>query len=102
MLQDSEDEQRVLGGEDSQEQGAGQGGAATAGGDGVALHHGMGVRAEAEEAGGDAGGYRLHAEPHLATGPWCAEGGGISADGRGERINADGSGGDNEDLRVKR
>ena len=69
MLQDSEDEQGVLGGEDSPEQGAGQGGTETAGGDGVALYHGVGVRVDAQEAGGDAGVDSVHAEPHLAAGP---------------------------------
>ena len=43
MLQDSEDEQGVLGGEDSQEQGARQRGTAEAGGNGVALHNCVGV-----------------------------------------------------------
>ena len=54
----------------TKKQGAGPRGAATAGGDGVALHHGMGVRTEALEAGGDAGRYCLHAEPYLAAGPY--------------------------------
>jgi len=49
VLQDSEDEQGVLGSEDSQEQGTGQGGTAEAGGDGLALHYGVGVRTEAVE-----------------------------------------------------
>ena len=43
VLQDSEVEQGVLGGEDSQEQGAGQRGAAEAGGNGVALHNCVGM-----------------------------------------------------------
>ena len=43
MLQDTEDEQGVLGGEDSEEQGTRQGGTAQAGSNGLALHHGVGV-----------------------------------------------------------
>ncbi len=49
MLQDSENEQGVLGSKDSEEQKTGQGRAAEAGGDGLALHHGLGVRTETVE-----------------------------------------------------
>ena len=54
VLQDPEDEQEVLGGEDSKKQGARQRGTEEAGIDGLALHHGVGVRAEAVETGRDA------------------------------------------------
>ena len=43
MLQDSEDEQGVLGEQDSEEQGTGQRRAAQVGGNGLALYHGVGV-----------------------------------------------------------
>ena len=61
-IEDSEDESRVLGGEDSAEPAAGRGGAAAVGRDGVALHHGVGVRADDEAAGRDAALAGLHAE----------------------------------------
>ena len=79
MLQDSEDEQGVLGGEDSKEQSAGQGGAEEIGGNGLALHHGLVVRAEAVETGRDIGFHCLHLEPHLATRP-SSQGCDLSAD----------------------
>ena len=74
MLQDSEDEQGVLGGEDSQEQGARQGGAEETGGNGLALHYGMGVRAEAIETGRDARIDSVYPEPYLVVGSWGEDG----------------------------
>ena len=69
MLQDSEDEPRVLGGEDTKEPGTGQNGAEKAGGDGVALDNGLGVRTEAGGEGEDAAVALLHAGGHLPSGP---------------------------------
>lgn len=43
MLQDSEDEQGVLDSKDTEEPGARLGGAASAGSDGVAQHHHLGM-----------------------------------------------------------
>ena len=43
MLQDTEDKAGVLGGEDQEESGKGCRRAEAAGGDGMALYHGMGV-----------------------------------------------------------
>ena len=91
MLQDTEDEQGVLGGEDSTEQGAGQGRAKEAGGNGMALHHGVGVRVEAIETGRDAGVYSLYAEPHLAARP-SGKSRSLFETGRRGHADADGGG----------
>ena len=66
MLQDSEDEPRILGGENQAESGARHAGTAALGEDGLALHHRVGVRAEALETGENAGRAGVHAEQHLA------------------------------------
>ena len=55
----------------------------------MALHHGMGVRVEASEAGRDAGIHRLYVEPYLVAGSW-SEGGSVSEGGRGGYADADG------------
>lgn len=46
LLQDTQDEPGLLGEEDREEQGAGRGGAAEVGQDGMALYHHLGVRTE--------------------------------------------------------
>ena len=64
----SEDEPGVLGGEDPQKQGTGPRGTAQAGGYGLALHYGMGVRTDTQETGRDVGVDSIHAEPHISAG----------------------------------
>lgn len=49
LLQDTEDEQGVLGTEDPAQQGAGQRGGAETGGDGVVQHHHLGMPTEGQE-----------------------------------------------------
>ena len=73
MLQDSEDESGVLGGENPSESGARPTDAAATGADGMALHHGVGVRTERETARTDARRIGFHAEPHLAQRPLEAQ-----------------------------
>ena len=53
VLHDAKDEHGVLDGEGSQESGAGPGGLAAAGGEGMVGHHRLGVRAEEGGAGGN-------------------------------------------------
>ena len=54
VLQDSEDEQGFLGGEDQEKSGERYRRAEAFGRDGMALHHYLGVRTEAVEKGGNA------------------------------------------------
>ena len=88
MLQDSEYESDVLGGEDQKESGAGCRGTEATGGDGVALHHGLGVRTEAESARTDAEVAGVYAEQNMAGGSFCQK---ALPDVGGRGRNVDGS-----------
>ena len=69
MLQDSENESGVLGGENPSESGARPRDAAATGADGLALHLRLGVRTDTETARTDARLFGVHAESHLAQRP---------------------------------
>lgn len=66
----AQDERRFLAKEDRAQQGARQTGAAATGGDGLALHHRMGVSVEAGCPSADAGILGFHALPDLSEGPF--------------------------------
>ena len=69
MLQDSEDESGVLGGENPSESGTRPRDAAATGADGLALHHGVGVRTDPETMRTDARLVGFHAEQDLSARP---------------------------------
>ena len=69
MLQDSEDESGVLGGENPSESGARPCDTAATGADGLALHHRLGVRTDTETARTDARLVGVHAEQDLSARP---------------------------------
>ena len=69
MLQDSEDESDVLGGENPSESGARPRDAAATGADGLALYHRLGVRTDTETARTDARFVGFHAEQDLSARP---------------------------------
>lgn len=58
----------ILEQENRTEQGTGQGGATGTGPNGMALHYDMGMLAETQRKGQNAGITRLHPEPHLPKG----------------------------------